>query len=231
MSHAVSLEPAAAAVARGIVLAYRGPNSGGDVRLVRDPIHGDVPLSLVASAVVDHVAFQRLRYIRQNGLLHFVFPGAVHTRFAHSIGTMHNAQRLGEVLFAPIRAHAKSDAERTSIAHVHECFALSGLLHDIGHCAFSHSIETIERSPSKPLLGTVRELAASWGELPLCNAREEFLRNSADENADHEAIGCFLIQKIFQSASVSDATKTLLGTTGSDIAADICAIQIGRAHV
>jgi HD superfamily phosphohydrolase len=75
-------------------------------RLVRDPIHGDIAISALEAAVIDTRVFQRLRYLRQDGLLHFIFPGAVHTRFAHSIGTMAVAERVLSHLLAPVEPAA-----------------------------------------------------------------------------------------------------------------------------
>ena len=51
--------------------------------LIRDPIWGSIRLDATAARIADAPAFQRLRYIRQLGLAHLVYPGATHTRFAH----------------------------------------------------------------------------------------------------------------------------------------------------
>lgn len=79
--------------------------------------------------IIDHPHFQRLRWRKQLGVNYLVFPGAVHTRFEHAIGSLGLTQRL-------CRIHRVSaDDERLLGA-----FAL---LHDIGHGPFSHQIEPI----------------------------------------------------------------------------------------
>ena len=56
------------------------------VKLIRDPIYGDIILSDLAMTIVDTPEFQRLHYIKQLGTLYKVFPGVTHTRYQHSIG-------------------------------------------------------------------------------------------------------------------------------------------------
>ncbi|MAD34617.1 MAG: hypothetical protein CMJ88_12800, partial [Planctomycetes bacterium] len=62
--------------------------------ILRDPVHGDIELTRDELRFVDTAEFQRLRGIKQLGSAAFVYPGAVHTRFEHSIGTMHVCDRL-----------------------------------------------------------------------------------------------------------------------------------------
>ena len=62
--------------------------------IVRDPVHGDIELTREEIRVIDTPQFQRLRGIKQLGTAYLVFPGAVHTRFEHSIGTLHMTDRL-----------------------------------------------------------------------------------------------------------------------------------------
>ena len=82
--------------------------------------------------VIDHPWFQRLRNIKQMGLAHLVYPGAVHTRLAHSLGACH---LMGKALDELKAKNITTDKE--------ECLAarLAALLHDIGHGPFSHSLE------------------------------------------------------------------------------------------
>lgn len=81
------------------------------------------------SRIIDSEFFQALRYKKQLGLNHIVFPGAVHSRFEHSIGVLSLAQRL-------CRIHGISGDDALHI----EAF---GLLHDVGHGPFSHQTETV----------------------------------------------------------------------------------------
>ena len=61
------------------------------VRRVRGNLHGSIDVSTLEDKVIAHPIFQRLRRIKQTAFLSFVFPGASHTRFEHSLGTMHLA--------------------------------------------------------------------------------------------------------------------------------------------
>jgi HD superfamily phosphohydrolase len=83
---------------------------------------------------------QRLKGIKQLGLVDRVYPGANHTRFEHSIGTMHMAGRIAEAL----------GLEHSDISLVRA----AGLLHDLGHSAFSHAVEgVLGRNPEiQPVL-------------------------------------------------------------------------------
>ena len=77
--------------------------------------------------------FQRLRRIRQLGFSDLVYPGATHSRFAHSIGVYHTARRLIDVIDR--KQGQEPDRERARVA------LLAALLHDIGHGPFSHAFE------------------------------------------------------------------------------------------
>jgi uncharacterized protein len=95
--------------------------------IIRDAIHGNIELGETEARIIDTAEFQRLRGIKQLGMTHLVYPGAMHTRFEHSLGTMHLASlicgRLG------INREEK------------EKMRMQALLHDIGHNAFSHESE------------------------------------------------------------------------------------------
>ncbi|MGQ0561613.1 MAG: HD domain-containing protein [Gemmatimonadota bacterium] len=105
--------------------------------LIRDPLWDTISLDERAVRIVDSASFQRLRYIRQLGLAHLVYPGASHTRFDHALGVYHLARRALALLSAQ-RAFDDIDA---ADAHV---IPYAGLLHDIGHYPFSHALEELE---------------------------------------------------------------------------------------
>ncbi|XP_070560340.1 deoxynucleoside triphosphate triphosphohydrolase sahd-1-like [Ptychodera flava] len=93
-------------------------------KIIQDPIHGTVALDPVYMEIIDTPEFQRLREIKQLGTVNFVYPGAVHTRFEHSIGTCHLALRM-------VR-HFKSQ-ESLGITREEElCVGLGALCHNLG---------------------------------------------------------------------------------------------------
>ena len=96
-------------------------------RTVRDPIHGFISLSGEEAEIVDIEVFQRLRGIRQLGFANLVYPGALHTRFEHTLGVFHVSSLLCKVF--------DFSAEDTRLVR------LSALLHDLGHGPFSHVSE------------------------------------------------------------------------------------------
>jgi HD superfamily phosphohydrolase len=105
-----------------------------------DPIYGHVELSEFEQLMISTPEMARLRRIQQLGLADLAFPGANHTRFEHSIGTLFIADRIAKKLGIP-------DEEIIKVR-------LSALLHDIGHSAFSHVVESVlKRNPAyQPLI-------------------------------------------------------------------------------
>lgn len=102
-------------------------------KIFNDPVYGfvSVPQGLLLD-LVDHPYFQRLRRIRQVGLAHYVYPGALHTRFHHALGALHLMQQAIEVLRSKGTAISEAETEAA-------CAAI--LLHDIGHGPYSHALE------------------------------------------------------------------------------------------
>ncbi len=103
-----------------------------DRKTIFDPVHGTVSVEGVALSLIGHAAFQRLWGVRQTGFAHLVFPGANHTRLEHSLGVFWVTQQMAHRL-------GLSEDESTTVA-------VGGLLHDLGHAPFSHTLDptTIE---------------------------------------------------------------------------------------
>jgi len=104
---------------------------------IRDPLWDTIRLDPVAVRIMDSVAFQRLRYIRQLGLAYLVYPGATHTRFDHALGVYHLATRALAILDEEGFLTRVDPLDRRLIP-------LAALLHDVGHYPFSHAIEELE---------------------------------------------------------------------------------------
>ncbi|MEW5996661.1 MAG: HD domain-containing protein [Candidatus Micrarchaeota archaeon] len=100
--------------------------------VIRDAVHGNITISPLEERIIDSGEFQRLRRIKQLALTYMVYPGAVHTRFEHSLGTMHLASSICDVL-------GIGGGEKGRIR-------VRALLHDVGHVAFSHESEQALRS-------------------------------------------------------------------------------------
>jgi len=108
---------------------------------LRDPIHHRISFSEFERTIIDHPFFQRLRFISQLGMMHsYVYPGGVHDRFIHSIGTMHVAGRLFDHLFSDSQNVPLLDED---IQALRSRVRVAGLLHDIGHGPFSHASEFV----------------------------------------------------------------------------------------
>ena len=115
---------------------------------IRDPVHGLVVLGddpeharrdATVWALLNTPEMQRLRRIRQLGVSELTFPGATHSRFAHSIGVFHNARRLVGLLRRHV-AHEEWNRDRAEVA------AFAALLHDVGHGPLSHAFEQVQKS-------------------------------------------------------------------------------------
>ena len=73
---------------------------------VRDPVHGSIHVLNEEVPIIQDAFFQRLRNIKQLGFSEYVFPGATHTRFIHSIGVMNVGDRAFDKLFKGFRPSA-----------------------------------------------------------------------------------------------------------------------------
>src|SRR5262245_19242643 len=115
---------------------------------IRDPIHGTIPVDDREKAVIDHRFFQRLRQVKQLGFADLAFPGATHTRYAHSLGAMHVATRLFDVLFPDRFEDGPPPADRPLVqggtrARFRQAVRLAVLFHDCGHAPPRHTTEMI----------------------------------------------------------------------------------------
>lgn len=114
---------------------------------IRDPVHNLIPFGTdqfehTLWQAIQTTPFQRLRRIRQLGFSEIVFPGATHSRFAHSVGVFHTARQLIDV----IRASIGADRTRQYGSHQAQVALAAALLHDVGHGMFSHAFEPIGKS-------------------------------------------------------------------------------------
>lgn len=111
----------------------------------RCPVHGFIPVSAWERDIINHPAFQRLRRIRQLAWTDYTYPGAMHTRFEHSLGVMHIATQLFKAVVSRSQDilvsnynYSEGDLERER-----QIVRLTALLHDTGHSPFSHAGEDV----------------------------------------------------------------------------------------
>lgn len=104
--------------------------------VVVDSIHGDIELNEHEWRIVDTASFQRLRFIKQLGMGHLVYPNATHTRFAHSLGVFEIMRRI---LKKAKENEIDIDEDRE------KDLRLAALLHDVGHYPYSHLMEGIDK--------------------------------------------------------------------------------------
>ncbi|XP_028309845.1 deoxynucleoside triphosphate triphosphohydrolase SAMHD1-like isoform X3 [Gouania willdenowi] len=101
------------------------------VKIFNDPIHGTMELHPLLVTIIDTRQFQRLRFIKQLGGVYYVYPGASHNRFEHSIGVCYLAGQL-------VKALKERQPELNISDEDILCVQIAGLCHDLGHGPFSH---------------------------------------------------------------------------------------------
>src|SRR5882757_353724 len=107
---------------------------------IRDPIHGFIHFSDKERAIIDSSHFQRLRGIKQLALTCLVYPGAMHTRFEHTLGVMEMATRAYDSLSSRHPVELKKNFNRVdlNLQEARQLLRLTALFHDTGHLPFSH---------------------------------------------------------------------------------------------
>ena len=140
---------------------------GAHHKLIMDPIHGGIPLLMHEVLIVDHPLFQRLRFICQNDILSLVFPGATHSRFLHSVGTMHVGGRIFNAMIEnSLKQRSRQGLSGVSsdmleaISFFKRLVRCAWLLHDSGHSSFSHQFN---RTPTiKKILAQPNRFQTLW---------------------------------------------------------------------
>lgn len=111
--------------------------------VIRDPVHGDIQLTSLERFIIDQPEFQRLMHINQLGLTYLVYPGALHNRFLHSIGTLHVCQQMIDAcnMSASIYEAFAQPAHPLPVnVGTYPAFLarLCALMHDMAHVPFGH---------------------------------------------------------------------------------------------
>lgn len=157
------------------------PELNATSSLLRIPPELDVPVTDRVLAVLDTVAMQRLRKISQLGLVSMVYPGAVHSRFEHSLGVYRLACQVLRQL-----AHSESEVVSCLPETEVKIFLLASLLHDVGHWPYCHPIEDMQL----PEVPSHESSARRW-------LQEQSLASIIQErwNVDPQSVADFLAVK------------------------------------
>lgn len=112
---------------------------------VRDPVHNFIHFSDAEKKIIDLQVFQRLRNVKQLAFTSYVYPGALHSRFEHSLGVMELATQAVTYLLKKHESEIKNNLKKIDlpVQRAVDCLRLAALLHDVGHLPFSHGAEAM----------------------------------------------------------------------------------------
>lgn len=189
--------------------------------IIRDPVHGNISFSERERKVIDTPLFQRLRDISQLGFLKFVFPGARHSRFEHSIGVMHLAGRIfGSMKKNQMKILTSgrnlpdeilATENFTAIFESHEILIrlrLAALLHDLGHGPFSHVSEFLLKSVSYDDIKGICDFPAPYFHRAIDKKKQN------GKPVTHETISVLMISRLMEKVFPDEP----------GLCADVCAI-------
>ena len=119
---------------------------------IRIPLYGMVQLTDLEWDIVNSKPFQRLRRIKQLAFSDFIYPGAVHTRFEHSIGVMYLASQAFDRITSKRHVLELLESENglgydhrgTTLDRARRMVRIATLTHDLGHLPFSHAAEGVQ---------------------------------------------------------------------------------------
>lgn len=186
-------------------------------RSVLDPIHGLIRLTDEELQVANHTIFQRLRKIKQNGLLHLVFPSATHTRFEHSLGALFVADSMLRSLYfnsavaiskqtenppgkqRPGEAIDFSQVKPNVLNFIFKATRLAALVHDLGHGPLSHAFDSFA-----PSMEQINQLFKDKKLRSVKNFKKVFTEYAKDHAEDsplvrvpHEVMSCIFFALVW----------------------------------
>lgn len=162
-------------------------------KIIRDPVHEYISIYRDELPLLDSASIQRLRNVRQNGMAYFTYPALAVSRFEHSLGTMHLA---GQMLSSALSKSDSSVVEEFLSFCADQCgwskqedvkekltkvVRAAGLLHDLGHLPFSHTLEEVIHNCADNILP--KELMGRWKDYA-----------STTQGSFHEFLTVFLIE-------------------------------------
>ena len=160
----------------------------GKIKVIRDVVHGYIPIDALIEKLINTYNFQRLKDIRQLTAQH-VYPCATHNRFEHSLGVMYLAVQAFDALDPLLKEKGKNSEEVNSLG-LH--FKIAALLHDVGHAPFSHLGEKF--FPCKEAI-----CSAIQKQLREIDYKKVFDDIFSTDAGKHELMSCYVILSNFFS--------------------------------
>ncbi|MDR6487883.1 HD superfamily phosphohydrolase [Chryseobacterium vietnamense] len=178
---------------------------------ILDPIHGLIEITEIEEFIINQKIFGRLRKVKQNTLLNYIFPGANHTRFEHSIGVMHLAELMYnksnenvETTYLKKQKYGVNKEYFSVIDYIKEKdeqeiilqeLRLAALLHDIGHGPTSHKFDdfTVTGQKLLDILKTKKDVFNDF-----LGYFENFINSKKIQNKkiEHELVSCVFVIKL-----------------------------------
>jgi hypothetical protein len=159
-----------------------------NAKFINDPLYGGIGLSQLEVDLINTRAFQRLRNLRQLGFLSFVFPGAEHSRFVHSLGVL--------CIMGKMTSHLHSIDH--SIIEPHDIVRLrvAALLHDIGHYPMSHLGEAVYgfKEDQAQYDAIVVEHPGAHEDKKEVSLLAQLCRKPQNKSAHHELLGKYVVE-------------------------------------
>jgi HD superfamily phosphohydrolase len=159
---------------------------------ILDPVHGFIDLTRVEQKIIELPIFKRMQSLKQLSLTNWVFPGAEHTRYMHSLGVMHIVDLMASNLKDENYSVVFSDGQR-------QVLRLAGLLHDIGHYPLSHVTEYVYMQNlfenDDKLLDHNQRVKKEIDELSSDQERPiDYMKSRYSKPMHHETIGTLVIE-------------------------------------
>jgi len=170
-------------VARGLV-SFAQTEASLKRGVLYDVLYGFVPITEWEEKIINSPFFQRLRWIKQLSFANYIFPGAEHNRFGHTIGVMHSMDQMLRALGLAVPDHELFDVKSTSsAAMLHKSLRIAALLHDIGTFPFSHTVE--------------------YGYIRHGNDERRLPDRAKELTNSHEHLGAFIIKNTYYEGGLS----------------------------
>ncbi len=167
------------------------------MKVINDAIHGDFSIDGVREELLATPEMNKLSHIKQLGLAHLVFPGAHHTRFEHSLGVSHVGGLMSESM-------SLSDTDK-------EVVQVAGMLHDVGHGPYSHTLEHILHSRGGKDHMTITEgiITGSYDVVDESESSSFKIRQTIPETLEKYGIDPKEISKLIRGPDASGSERSL----------------------